>query len=99
MVCPVKIVSDLWQRNKQYENAELIAEEAGKLHGQVLKFLEDMHSIDKGLENAKDAYDSAYKRLSTGRSNVIRVATRIEDLGAKVKPGKDPKELLKKMAS
>ncbi|MEQ8628295.1 DNA recombination protein RmuC [Ekhidna sp.] len=95
----LKIVSDLWQRNKQFENAELIAEEAGKLHGQVMKFLEDMHNLKKNLDNAQGAYDSAYKRLSTGRNNVVRVATRIEDLGAKVKPGADNKELLKKMAS
>jgi len=95
----LKIVSDLWQRNKQYENAEQIAEEAGKLHGQIMKFLEDMHGIEKSLDNAKVAYESAYKRLSTGRNNVVRVATRIEDLGAKVKPGTDNKELLKKLAS
>lgn len=95
----LKIVSDLWQRNKQFENAELIAEEAGKLHGQIMKFLEDMHNLKKNLDNAQGAYDSAYKRLSTGRNNVVRVATRIEDLGAKVKPGTDNQELLKKLAS
>ena len=95
----LKIVSDLWQRNKQYENAELIAEEAGKLHGQVMKFLEDMHSLGKGLDSAKNAFESAFKRLTTGRNNVVKVTARIEDLGAKVKPGADRQELLKKMAN
>lgn len=95
----LKIVSDLWQRNKQFENAELIAQEAGKLHGQIMKFLEDMYAIEKNLDNAKSSYESAYKRLTTGNNNMVRVATKIEDLGAKVKPGSEHKELLKKIAS
>ncbi|MEQ8925451.1 MAG: DNA recombination protein RmuC [Fulvivirga sp.] len=95
----MKIVSDLWQRNKQFENAELIAEEAGKLRDQVIRFLDDMQSIGKGLDNAKNAFESASKRLNTGRNNMVRVAERIEDLGAKVKPNDKSKILLKKVAS
>lgn len=95
----LKLVADLWQKNKQFENATEIATEAGKLHGQVMKFLEDMGNIEKSLNNAKTAYDSAFKRLSTGNNNIVRVATRIEDLGAKVKPGQKSGDLMKKLAS
>ncbi len=95
----MKIVSDLWQRNKQFENAELIAEEAGKLRDQVFRFLDDMQSIGKGLDNAKSAFESATKRLNSGRNNMVRVAEKIEELGAKVKPNDKSKVLLKKMAS
>ncbi len=95
----MKIVSDLWQRNKQFENAELIAEEAGKLRDQVIRFLDDMQSIGKGLENAKVAFDSASKRLNSGRNNMVRVAERIEELGAKVKPNDNGKVVMKKLAS
>ncbi len=94
----LRLVSDLWQRDKQYENAELIAKEAGKLHGQILKFMEEMTHIEKGLNDATQAYQNAKKRLSSGNNNVIRVATRIEDLGAKVKPNQKSAVVMKKIA-
>ncbi len=93
----LRIVAELWLRNKQFENAEKIAEEAGKLHAQVLRFLQEMDNIEKGLATARDAYDTARKRLTSGNNNVLKLTTRIEDLGAKVKP--ESKGLVKKMAS
>ena len=65
----------------------------------VFRFLDDMQSIGKGLDNAKSAFESATKRLNSGRNNMVRVAEKIEELGAKVKPNDKSKVLLKKMAS
>jgi len=41
----LNVVSQLWQRDKQYENAEKIAEVAGKLHDQVLRFVGELRKI------------------------------------------------------
>jgi DNA recombination protein RmuC len=91
----LSVVGQLWQRNKQYENATKIAEEAGKLHDQVEKFLGDMNEINKHIQKAQDYYDSAAKRLSTGRNNVIRLTQKIADMGGK---GREDGKLLEQFA-
>jgi DNA recombination protein RmuC len=46
-----------------------------------------------GLGTARDSYDEAMKKLTTGRGNAIRQAELLKDLG--VKPSKQmPKELV-----
>jgi DNA recombination protein RmuC len=46
-------------------------------------FVEDLDSVGSRLQQTQDAYDSAYKKLSTGRGNLINRAEGIKKLGAK----------------
>ena len=79
----LRTVKNLWNIEKQNQNASFIAEKAGDLYDKLVGFVENMKRIDKGLVNAKNAYDEAFKQLSDGRGSAISIAERIKEKGAK----------------
>ena len=79
----LRTVKNLWNIEKQNQNASKIAEKAGQLYDKLVGFVGNMEGIDKGLNSAKKAYDDAFKQLSTGRGNAISIAEDMKSLGAK----------------
>ena len=79
----LRTVKNLWNIEKQNQNAGKIAEKAGLLYDKLVGFISNMEGIDKGLSNAKKSYDEAFKQLSTGRGNAISLAESMRELGAK----------------
>ncbi len=79
----LRTVKNLWNIEKQNENASKIAERAGQLYDKLVGFVSNMENIDKGLIGARKAYDDAFKQLSSGRGNAISLAESMKDLGAK----------------
>lgn len=91
----LRIVESLWKIEGQNRNAEEIARRGGELYDKIAGFVADMQKIDGKLGEAKDAYDEAIKKLSTGRGNVLRQVEMLKELGAKASKDKQlPKELL-----
>ena len=76
----LRTVKNLWNIEKQNQNASVIAEKAGKLYDKLVGFVENMKKIDKGLASARSAYDDAFNQLSDGRGSAISIA---EDMKAK----------------
>lgn len=79
----LRTVKNLWNIEKQNENASKIAEKAGQLYDKLAGFVGNMESIDKSLIGARKAYDEAFKQLSTGRGSAIGLAEKMKELGAK----------------
>lgn len=79
----LRTVKNLWNIEKQNENASKIAEKAGQLYDKLAGFVGNMESIDKSLVGARKAYDEAFKQLSTGRGSAIGLAEKMKELGAK----------------
>ena len=79
----LRTVKNLWNIEKQNQNASRIAEKAGQLYDKLVGFVGNMEGIDKGLSSAKRAYDEAFKQLSSGRGNAISIAEDMKSLGAK----------------
>ena len=79
----LRTVRNLWNIEKQNQNASKIAERAGLLYDKLSNFVTNMEGIDKGLNNARKAYDEAFKQLATGRGNAINIAEEMKSLGAK----------------
>ena len=79
----LRTVRNLWNIEKQNQNASKIAERAGLLYDKLSNFVTNMEGIDKGLNNARKAYDDAFKQLATGRGNAINIAEEMKSLGAK----------------
>lgn len=79
----LRTVKNLWNIEKQNENASKIAEKAGQLYDKLAGFVGNMESIDKNLVGARKAYDEAFKQLSTGRGSAIGLAEKMKELGAK----------------
>lgn len=84
LVTVIKLVEQMWQTDDQNVNACRIADEAGKLIDKLAGFLGDLAKIDDSLGKARDAYDAAVAKLSTGRGNIISRADQLRSLGARV---------------
>ena len=77
----LKIVDDLWRREEQNKNHKKILDESVRLYEQLLAFTVDLEAVGTNIGKAKEAYDSAYKRLHTGNNNIVRVGERLRKLG------------------
>lgn len=81
----LRSVETIWRHERQNKNAEKIALEAGNLHDKFVSFIESLEDIGRHIEKAQSAYDTTFKRLSTGSGNLIKRVANLKDLGAKAK--------------
>jgi DNA recombination protein RmuC len=81
----LQTVSSIWRYQKQNQNAEKIAAEAGGLYDQFVLFLESITQIGNQLDKTTEAYLLAKKRLYEGNGNLFKRAERLRSLGAKTK--------------
>ena len=85
LIAALKLVADLWQRDKQTRNAIDIAEEGGKLYDKFAGFVEDMEKIGKSLNTTVMAYTDAMKKLKTGNGTLIGRVEKLKVMGVKAK--------------
>jgi DNA recombination protein RmuC len=83
LISVLKLMYQLWTRDKQTKNAIKIADETGKLYDKLCGFVADLESVGGSLEKARKSYEDAYSKLSTGRGNLIKKAEDIKALGVK----------------
>ncbi|MDO4970996.1 MAG: DNA recombination protein RmuC [Bacteroidales bacterium] len=83
LISVVKLISQLWARDRQSKNAIAIADEAGKMYDKLVGFMADMESVGKAIENAQKAHGDALKKLSEGKGNLVGRAQKVKELGAK----------------
>ncbi len=89
----VRTVAHLWRQEGQSRNAQEIASRGAELYDKLVGFVDDLDELGKRLNQAKDTYDKAYGKFTSGKGNVIRQAEMLRGLG--VKPTKHlPKSLL-----
>lgn len=85
LIAYLKLISDVWKRADQSENAEEIARQAAALYDKFEGFVSDLLSVGKKMEGAKLDYENAMKKLSSGNGNLIRSAEKLKQLGVKPK--------------
>jgi len=83
LMVALRTVETLWRYEKQNNNAEKIAQSAGKLYDQFVMLLSSIDDIGKFLDKASEAYDTTRKRLVDGRGNVVKRVETLRGLGAK----------------
>ncbi|MFW5858662.1 MAG: DNA recombination protein RmuC [Planctomycetota bacterium] len=87
LVCPSTLMATLrsiasaWRYERQQRNALKIAEEGGRLHDAVLRFLKSYDEIGQRLSQATAAYERGRERLQHGKGNLIRRTERLRHLG------------------
>lgn len=89
----VRTVAHLWRQEQQSRNAQDIARRGAELYDRLVDFVKDLEQVGTRLKQARESYDDAHKRLTTGRGNVIRQAEMLRELGVKATK-KLPAELL-----
>lgn len=84
LVGSLRLIAQLWNHDRQTQNAQKIAVESGKMYDKFVGFVEDMEKIRRGIKTTSDAYESALKKLSEGAGNLVRRAENLREMGIKV---------------
>jgi len=92
LLIAMRAIENVWRYEKQTQNAKEIASRAGALYDKFVNFSEDMVKISKQFDALQVSFDSAKRRLSEGRGNIIRQVEQLKDLGAKTNK-QIPKEI------
>ena len=88
----LKTVAQLWKFERQSENAQKVAELAGRMHAKFAALVEEMGKIDHALLQAREVHRRAMTKLE-GRGNLLSQAKRLEEMGVGEK-GKIPERIL-----
>lgn len=83
LLATLKVVAHVWQHEKQNENAQRIALEAGRMFDKFQAFAKDLMQIGERLVQAQAAYDAAKAKLTDGNGNLAKRAQTLMKLGAK----------------
>ena len=91
LLVTLRTIEHIWRTQHQEEHAKLIAKEAEAMIDKLVGFVEELQKVGIELNRAQESFDTAMKRLSSGRGNIIGRAKKIVKLGLKPK-----KELIMK---
>ena len=82
LLMALRTVQNLWRIENQNRHAQEIASRAGALYEKFAGFAEDLEKVGLNIDRARNAYDDARKKLSTGRGNLVRQAEMLKEMGA-----------------
>lgn len=85
LMATLQIIHNIWRYEYQNRNAQTIAAEAGKLHDQFVGFVEALEKVGDQIKKAGESYDTAHKRLTSGKGNLVGRTQKLKILGAKTK--------------
>ena len=78
----LRTVENLWRIDNQNKNVEKIAELGGKIYDKLASFVEDMKNLERGINQANNAYNNAMTKL-VGKGGAVPQAEKMKELGAK----------------
>jgi DNA recombination protein RmuC len=85
LLATLRTIQSIWRYERQNRNAEEIAQQAGRIHDQVVRVTESLEELGKHLGKAQDSWHRTNERLRTGRGNLLVMADKLEQLGAKTR--------------
>jgi DNA recombination protein RmuC len=83
LMATLRTIANVWKIERQNKNVQEIARLGGKLHDDLVNFVEDLKNAGAALEKAREAHDSAVKKLSEKKGNILGTADKLRELGAK----------------
>lgn len=94
LIAALRMAQDMWQRDRQIKNVELIVKEATGLYDKFRGFSETLLGAEKQVQKASESVTEAIKQLHTGRGNVIGRLQKLKKFGVSVKK-ELPEDLLR----
>ena len=85
MLATLRTIENIWRYERQNQNAQIIAKQAGAVYDKLRGFVEDMEKLGQQLNTAHNTYEDAMGKLTHGKGNLISQAHRFVELGVKVK--------------
>ncbi|MAZ71734.1 MAG: DNA recombination protein RmuC [Flavobacteriaceae bacterium] len=92
LLAALRLVDNLWQNDRQKQNALEIATQAGALYDSFTNLTDELIKVGKQIGTVQNSYEGAMKKL-TGRGNLIRRVEKLKKLGAKASKTIDSKLL------
>ncbi|WP_262915560.1 DNA recombination protein RmuC [Niabella ginsengisoli] len=80
LIAALKLLADLWKRERNERNSEEIANRAMKMYEKLISFVENLDGVGKQLDTARIKYDDAVKQLHTGKDNFFSQAGKMKQL-------------------
>ena len=81
----LRAIENVWKYEKQTQNAKEIASRAGALYDKFVSFSDDMVKLSKQFDTLQGSFESAKKRLSEGKGNIVRQVEQLKEMGAKTR--------------
>ncbi len=91
LLATLRTVSSIWKQEQQTKNAIEIATKAGALYDKFVGFIADLKRVGDGLDRAKESFNDAFGKLSSGNGNLIGRVENLRKLGAKTNKELDRK--------
>jgi len=91
IVCPstllvtLRTIQNIWRYENQNRYAMEIAKRAGNLYDKFVSFVDSLEDVGLQLDKARKTYDTAHRRLISGKGNLINRTQALIDLGVKAK--------------
>lgn len=85
LVSTLRLIEQLWNRDKAQKNAERIALDAGNMYNKFVDFVKDMETMDTEIGRLNKAFSGAMNKLKTGKGNLVKRAENLRALGIPVK--------------
>jgi DNA recombination protein RmuC len=85
LIAALKMIESMWRQEYQSKHVMEIAEQGGALYDDFVTFVERLKKIGKRIDDAKDSYEEALKKLSDGRGNLVARVEKLRHLGIKAK--------------
>ena len=83
LLATLRTIENIWKQEHQSRNVIEIAKQSGALYDKFVGFVDDLIDIGNRMDQAKNSYEGAMKKLSEGTGNLVNRAERIKKLGAK----------------
>ena len=83
LMLSLRLINNLWTREKQNRNAMEIARKGGALYDKFINFLDDFTMIGKRISDADASYQQGLNRLIEGKGNIIKRVDELREIGAK----------------
>ncbi|MBP1629563.1 MAG: hypothetical protein H6Q15_456 [Bacteroidetes bacterium] len=90
LISSLRIISDLWKKDKYNKNAIKIAESGEKMLAKLYLVLESIKDLGDKIKNTQKSYDEVINRVKDGRGNLIGQVKQLNELGIKVSGKKMP---------
>jgi len=83
LLATLRTVATVWRNEDRNRNAMEIADRAGKLYDKFHGFMGDLDKVDRNFRIARESFDEARSKLSSGKGNVVSQIETLQKLGAK----------------
>jgi DNA recombination protein RmuC len=83
LLATLRTISNIWDQEKQTQNALEIAKKGADLYDKFVGFTEDLIMVGKRLNESTTAYQGAMNKLTDGNGNLIKRVEDLKSLGLK----------------